>query len=104
MVKLKDVPEYNIAWCCQNWKAFPVKLSSENTKIWSITRTEKGLVVFCNDVKVLEEEFESGCDRHFTDSKSWQLYWGREIAKFAFSSNPLDTASKAFSIPSKFYI
>ena len=100
IVQFDDVPKYLIAWCYKDWRPFLIELPSNNTRIWSITRTETGLIVYCNDVKLLEERFSDVCDRYFTGSKSWQYYWGRKVATIEFSHD-LDTASKAFNI-SKF--
>ena len=78
---------------CGALTKFPVDLPTEQEKIWTITRTEKGVKYECNGLEVLDYDI-SGCPLWTSAWKDGRSTWEGNIV--AIVRLPLDNASNYF--------
>ena len=88
LLAFKDPPEYKISGCSEGWATFSVDLPTEQSKIWTITKTATTVEIVCNELEVLmftfAEAFNSDC----------LTFWSRDTEEVGFRST--DTASDEF--------
>ena len=97
-------PKYWITGCFYNSGVeFPENIvPSETSKIWRITLnriSNVGIVVYCNDVEVLNIAVS---DVICTDS-NWSEYWSREVGRIYFNQTK-DTATDFYYQPLGTYL
>ena len=80
--------QYDLNWCSSSYYNLPVAPPSATDKVWRITLTRTAgvrLVIYCNDVEVLNTLLSQECRVSF-----WSTVWNRDVKKISFI---YDTAS-----------
>ena len=76
-------PKYYIESCVTSWPKMS-EVSSENVRIWKITKTSKKFTIECNDVVVVDVLYSSSVECE----SDWK---NKDIASFKFGTG--DTAT-----------
>ena len=95
-IQLATVPKYQITFCHNSKKEFPVSIpASDNEKrVWKITKLSQPvrIIIHCDNTEILNLQLsESICSNH---KANWMNFWGKEIKRIKFIS---DSASDFFS-------
>ena len=77
---------YGLMFCQDEWTTFPLRVPTEQDKLWRIEKRGYRTLILCNNQLVLDMTASSETCNNSYWTDTWATYWGREVTNIKFPS------------------